>query len=627
MDSTFSGIEIGKKSLLAHKDAMNTVGHNLTNTSKPGYSRQRVIMKTEIPIYTPQLNRASKTGQLGQGIMIQSIERVRDDLLDIRIAEESQYLGYWKAKDKFISLLENIYNEPEEQSIRKRLNDFWDSWQDLSRQPQGLAERNIILERGKSFAEIVRNRFHSLERIYIMANDEIKITTEEINNYLRNISDLNRQIAKAIAIKDQPNDLMDERDLLVDKLSNLIGISIENRRDPNEFLIHVDGKHLIQGILANELVLEAVNGPTRTKWNVLWNNGEPANINTGKLGALINVRNNEIKNEINELNNMAINITELINETHMLGYGLDKKNGRIFFDQEYKLTDELGRYDSNGDGQFDSVQIFKINSTNEIFPEEKLGFSGILRFQEINKNDFIEIPYLTTDTVQDIISKINHSKAQVTARINSEGKFEIKAIKEEEKDIAIFRIKHIEDSGLFLTTYTGILNTSGAQGAYNYQDVNTTNKLTNTSSYTISPSKNPAAWFKVFKEIEEDPSKIVSGIRTPTNNIPIGNNKAALSIASFANSQIMIGKNETLNDYFANTASNIAIKGQIAEITKNSQEQILKSLTDLRLSISGVNKDEELASMIEFQQSFIAASKFITVSAELIDTIINKMGV
>ncbi|AHH03141.1 Flagellar hook-associated protein 1 [Borrelia nietonii YOR] len=89
----------------------------------------------------------------------------------------------------------------------------------------------------------------------------------------------------------------------------------------------------------------------------------------------------------------------------------------------------------------------------------------------------------------------------------------------------------------------------------------------------------------------------------------------------------MIGKNVTLNDYFANTTSNIAIKGQIAEVTKNSQEQILKSLTDLRLSISGVNKDEELANMIEFQQSFIAASKFITVSAELIDTIINKMGV
>ncbi|QBK64100.1 flagellar hook-associated protein FlgK, partial (plasmid) [Borrelia miyamotoi] len=155
-----------------------------------------------------------------------------------------------------------------------------------------------------------------------------------------------------------------------------------------------------------------------------------------------------------------------------------------------------------------------------------------------------------------------------------------------------FRIKHIEDSGLFLTTYTGILNTSGAQGAYTYQDVNTTNKLTNTSRYTISPSKNPAAWFKVFKEIEEDPSKIVSGIRTPTNNIPIGNNKAALSIDYFANSQIMIGKNETLNDYFANKASNIAIKGQIADITKNSHEQILKSLTDLRLSIYGVNKDE-----------------------------------
>ncbi|UCP01211.1 flagellar hook-associated protein FlgK [Borrelia hermsii] len=627
MDSTFSGIEIGKKSLFAHKDAMNTIGHNLTNTSKPGYSRQRVIMKTEMPIYAPQLNRANKAGQLGQGMMVQSIERIRDDLLDIRIAEESHRLGYWNSKDKFISLLENIYNEPEDQSIRKRLNDFWDSWQDLSRQPQGLAERNITLERGQAFAEIVRSRFHSLNRIYTMANDEVKITIEEINNYLRNISDLNRQIAKAIAMKDQPNDLMDERDLIVDKLSNLISISIENKRDPNEFLIHTEGKHLIQGAIANEFILEAANGPTRTKWNILWNNREPANINTGKLGALINVRDNEIKNEINEIDNMAINITELVNEVHISGHGLDQKSGRIFFDQEYKLTDESGRYDSNGDGQFDSVHIFKINSTNEIFPEEKLGFSGILRFQAINKNDFIEIPYLTTDTVQDVINKINNSNSQVTARINAEGKLEIKAIKEEERDSAIFRIRYIEDSGLFLTTYTGILNASGAEGAYNYQDVNTTNQLINTASYSISPLKNPAAWLKVSKEISEDPSKIASGIRTPTNNMPIGNNETALRIASFVNSQIMIGKNVTLNDYFANTTSNIAIKGQIAEITKNSQEQILRSLTDLRLSISGVNKDEELANMIEFQQSFIAASKFITVSAELIDTIINKMGV
>lgn len=627
MDSTFSGIEIGKKSLFAHKDAMNTIGHNLTNTSKPGYSRQRVIMKTEMPIYAPQLNRANKAGQLGQGMMVQSIERIRDDLLDIRIAEESHRLGYWNSKDKFISLLENIYNEPEDQSIRKRLNDFWDSWQDLSRQPQGLAERNITLERGQAFAETVRSRFHSLNRIYTMANDEVKITIEEINNYLRNISDLNRQIAKAIAMKDQPNDLMDERDLIVDKLSNLISISIENKRDPNEFLIHTEGKHLIQGAIANEFILEAANGPTRTKWNILWNNREPANINTGKLGALINVRDNEIKNEINEIDNMAINITELVNEVHISGHGLDQKSGRIFFDQEYKLTDESGRYDSNGDGQFDSVHIFKINSTNEIFPEEKLGFSGILRFQAINKNDFIEIPYLTTDTVQDIINKINNSNSQVTARINAEGKLEIKAIKEEERDSAIFRIRYIEDSGLFLTTYTGILNASGAEGAYNYQDVNTTNQLINTASYSISPLKNPAAWLKVSKEISEDPSKIASGIRTPTNNMPIGNNETALRIASFVNSQIMIGKNVTLNDYFANTTSNIAIKGQIAEITKNSQEQILRSLTDLRLSISGVNKDEELANMIEFQQSFIAASKFITVSAELIDTIINKMGV
>lgn len=306
---------------------------------------------------------------------------------------------------------------------------------------------------------------------------------------------------------------------------------------------------------------------------------------------------------------------------------MDKKNGRSFFSQELKLTDDRGRYDTNGNGQFDSVHIFKINSTNEIFPEEKLGFYGTLKFEATNSNEIVEIPYNAPDTVQDVINRINNSNAQVTARINSEGKLEIKAVKEQEDENITFKIKHIEDSGSFLTKYTGILNASGPEGAYDYKNIDTTDKLAPKSTYSISPLKNPAAWIKVADIIDSDPSKIASGIKNPTNEISIGDNQAALRISSFGNSQIMIGKNLTLNDYFANTASNIAIKGQISEITKESQSQILKDLTDLRMSISGVNKDEELANMIEFQQAFIAASKFITVSVELIDTVINKMGV
>lgn len=627
MDSTFSGIEIGKRSLFAHKDAMNTVGHNLSNATKPGYSRQRVTMKTEIPLYAPQLNRAKKQGQLGQGIVVQSIDRVKDELLNTRIVEESHRLGYWTSQDKFISMLEDVYNEPEDQSIRKRLNDFWESWQDLANQPQGLAERKIILERGKSFCELIRSRFHSLERIYIMANDEIKITTDEANNYIKNIANLNKQISKSQAMKDNPNDLMDARDLMIEKLGNLISVSIENKQDPNEFLIHSEGRHLVQGSIANELKLEATNGPTRTRWNILWANNDKANLETGKLGSLLNIRDEEIKNEINELNNLAANIIELVNEIHETGHGMDKKSGRSFFSQELKLTDDRGRYDTNGNGQFDSVHIFKINSTNEIFPEEKLGFYGTLKFEATDSNEIIEIPYNAPDTVQDLITRINNSNAQVTARINSEGKFEIKAVKEQENENITFRIKHIEDSGLFLTKYTGILNESGPGGAYDYRNIDTIDKLTPKSTYSISPLKNPAAWIKVADIIDLDPSKIAAGINSPTNEISIGDNQAALRISSFGNSQIMIGKNLTLNDYFANTASNIAIKGQISEITKEGQSQILKDLTDLRMSISGVNKDEELANMIEFQQAFIAASKFITVSAELIDTVINKMGV
>ena len=136
MNSTFAGIELGKRSLVTHTTAMSTIGHNLGNAARDGYSRQRVEMKAFDPIYMPGLNREETAGQLGQGVTADKIERIHDEILEGRIVKQANGEGYWKTRDKYVLMMEQVYNEPGDISVRAQMDQFWDSWQELSMYPE-----------------------------------------------------------------------------------------------------------------------------------------------------------------------------------------------------------------------------------------------------------------------------------------------------------------------------------------------------------------------------------------------------------------------------------------------------------------------------------------------------------
>ena len=145
MQSTFSGIELGKRSLFAQSRGLQTIGHNLSNASVDGYSRQRVELQPTDPLYRPQLNRAETPGQIGQGVDIARVERIKDMLLEGRIVSQASGEGYWEARDKYVLMLEQVYNEPADISVRNLMDQFWDSWQELSLFPEQLAARQSVL--------------------------------------------------------------------------------------------------------------------------------------------------------------------------------------------------------------------------------------------------------------------------------------------------------------------------------------------------------------------------------------------------------------------------------------------------------------------------------------------------
>lgn len=626
MYSAFHGIELGKRGLMGHNVALETVGHNLSNASTEGYSRQRVQLKPTDPLFLPGLNREETPGQLGQGMEIASISRVKDMLLEGRIVAQANGQGYWAARDKYMLMLEQVYNEPTDASVRNLMDKFWDSWEELSLYPDQKAARQTVLRNGQALMDGVHARYSSLKTIRTMLNDDVKVTVGEINQYLDDIAALNEQIVKIEAVGDNPNDYLDRRDLLVKKLSSLMNVTIDNR-DPDEFNMHTSGFQLIQGRVVNKLDVEP--DPLNESYaRVVWDDAgrDDVFLRGGKLAAIMELRDQDLREAIQSLDNMTINFTDLVNEVHRDGFALNGETGQSFF-TEYPAIDNInGNYDRSGDGNFDSSYVFRMTGSNQLDGQAQIGLRGAMVFS--GPQEDITVQYYPADTVDDIIKRINNSGAEVVARLDRNDRLMLKATPAANKENPDFVIRHVEDSGEFLAAYSGILNQAGENGAYDWGGPDAVLNLRGgETQYTVAPLTHPAGWIEIDRDLLNDPTKIAAGFGD--NGRPLGprDGSAAVAIADLRNSNIMLGKLTNFDDYFAEVVAETGLKGEVAQNTLETQDVIMKELEDMRQSISGVNIDEELAEMIKYQHGYQAAARFISSVDRMLDTIINRMGV
>lgn len=621
--SSFSGIEIGKRSLMAHSQQIGTAGHNITNADTEGYSRQRVEVKAFDPLYRPDLSREERAGQIGQGVWTQSVQRVRDELLDKRITAQANQETYWETREKYYSMIENVYNEPAEISVRTNMDKFWKSWQELSLYPQSVSVRNAVITRGESLVDSIKQRNNALSGIGTLLNGDIEATVEQLNEYAYSISELNKEIVRVRGMGDNPNDLLDRRDLMVDKLSKIANITTDTR-DSDEFMVHIDGHILVQGGIARKfevIPLTDNNGYSKVVWQ---DTQEDAVVTGGSLGALIELRDIDIRNELQGLDTMTMNFVDLVNDIHKNAVGLNNVTGLDFFVQQPFVTNVQGNYDGNGDGLEDTSYIFRINGSNELKATEQTGLEGTIKIS--GKNADIEVPYYATDTVEAIVNRINDSDGEVKAYLDKNNVLVLKATTSQNPQNPDFVIRHIEDSGHFLAGYAGILRGSGAENAYDFAQANAVNLLS-TTSYAVAPVLNPSGYLEINNALKQDVLSIGAGYNSNSKYAEIGDGKAAVEIAALRNNPVMIGKSKTFDDYFAESVTNVGLKGEQAEVNLLSHNAIMDDLRNLRESISGVNVDEELADIIKFQHGYNAAAKFVTVIDELLDTVINRMGV
>nr|HPO49518.1 flagellar hook-associated protein FlgK [Spirochaetota bacterium] len=204
MVSTFHGIEMGKRSLITHNDAINVTGQNLNNLNTEGYSRQIVKIKEYEPIFMPDMTREERSGQIGQGSITASIERVRDALLDNRLILENKDLGYYEMRNKYLSQVETVYQEPSVyndpamvNTLRTAFDDFMSAWGDLSNHTDEKSARIALVEKSNILTNSVRSHFKSFKDIRSNIDMEVQDKVREVNILSEKIAHLNGKILRS----------------------------------------------------------------------------------------------------------------------------------------------------------------------------------------------------------------------------------------------------------------------------------------------------------------------------------------------------------------------------------------------------------------------------------------------
>ena len=403
MISTFHGIEMGKRSLVAHTQAMNVTGQNLNNLNTEGYSRQKIELQTFSPLYIPGLSRENTPGQVGQGVEVATVRRIRDQLVDNRIISSSKDFGYFDMKNKYLHQMQLVYAEPSVyndptmyNTLRRGFDEFMNAWSDVANNPEEKSARTVLVEKANILTNSVQHHFQQMTDIRNNVNMEIEEKVKEVNDLSKKIADLNERILRSEAVGDNPNDLYDKRDLFIDRLSKIADINV-SREDSNELVLYIGSKMLVQGGEYEQLRM-VPDSANRGYSDIYWSDGEMVQFRGGELAGLIDLRDVDLYEEQKKINSFAVNVTDLVNEIHRDGFGLNGTTNNSFFIEYPYTTDTSGNFDVDRDGVDDSTFLFKISGTNRVDLNDKIGIRG-----EMNLNGKVMQFYVSLQHEEDNI--------------------------------------------------------------------------------------------------------------------------------------------------------------------------------------------------------------------------------
>ncbi len=327
MSSAWFGLNTALRGLVASQVMLDIAAHNTANASTPGYSRQRVGLVASSPFAYPAFNRSGLPGQVGTGVSISTITRVRDAFLDLQLRGQLSLEGSWTTRSDELAKVEGIFPEPDPNGLGTVLGRFWDAWQDLAADPSSAASRATVLEGAASLASRINRDATRLAAVAEGIDYQVGAEVNKINDLAARIATLNDQIQRVSVSGDHANDLEDQRDALFDELATIIPVTLQPQADGSVTV-------LVGGI---DLVNHGRNRPMTTVQNLAgqtnpeWAMGGAVATGTGRLGTLINVRDVQLAAYKTRLDTMASTIADAVNAIHLTGFDANGAPGGAFF--------------------------------------------------------------------------------------------------------------------------------------------------------------------------------------------------------------------------------------------------------------------------------------------------------
>jgi flagellar hook-associated protein 1 FlgK len=571
MGTLFSALDIGRAGLQVAQVQLDIGGNNIANVNRTGFTRQRVNLLERVP-------NLETYGAIGRGPYVSGIERLRDQFLDVAYRQEAASFGAADTASTYFNRLEDIFNEPGDQGLGDQLNAFFDALQDFANAADDLPTRVATMEEASALAGTLNDVDRRLNLLRTNANDQVKDTVTEINSLGARIAELNTSIQRLEGSGRAANGLRDDRDVLLDQLSDLVNIQYRERTNGIVDVL-IGGEQFVNG--RDVRTLETTPDPTidperpelvRVQFE---DTGLPVLVRDGRLQGLLTARDSAIAGVGNQIDTLAATIIENINRLQASGNGLNNFDEAV--STQYPASNSAAPLNSAGlpfpvsTGSFD-VLVYDNNGTLVETLNVPVTASGPLPGQS---------------TLDSIANAINFS-ANLSTTV-TDGRMEI--------------TPNANRNFIIANDTSGFVLASGLGSVF-----------TGTDAGSIG----------VNQQLLERPDWLSSS--DSTNPQDTGNNIIALAMAQLRDQPILGSGTQDINQFYESTLVALGVQsranGQLLEVQRNAVEDF----DARRQEVSGVNIDEEVTNLLQVQRAFEASARIITTTDRMLETLLNIVG-
>jgi flagellar hook-associated protein 1 FlgK len=333
MSSAFFGLNTALRGLVASQTMLETAAHNTANASTPGFSRQRVALVESDPYTYPSFNRSGLPGQIGTGVTVATITRVRDAFIDLQLRDQSSIQGDWTARSDELSKVESVFPEPTGSGLGSVLAKFWGAWQDVAADPTSSGARSALVEQASTLAARFNNDASQLKALASGIDDQVRQNADTVTTLASQIAALNGQIQAVQVSGDHPNDLQDQRDLLLDQLAKIVPATLQSQADGTVTVL-VGGADLVSGGRARAVSTGLDPNPASVHFGKLvpmWSPLVTVTLGGGQLAGLVNTRDVTLAGYGTQLDTLAAGVADAVNALHVTGFDAAGVIGLAFF--------------------------------------------------------------------------------------------------------------------------------------------------------------------------------------------------------------------------------------------------------------------------------------------------------